>query len=258
MASITTMQSNHLKSAYALEQTCYKLIGVDHEGNASPTFNRIAIITLTFKRPQEDRRKAKCLLDLILKTLKRKYGKYFKYVWVQERHVSGGIHFHLMVEMPFDVRSRTNIDVLLNWKDNMGNPAFRDRVRDCLPFLNEDLRKEFKSLKKLLPRYGIGRFDILPILTDADSVIAYLKKGIANHLLARFPEDKGARLWGCSKNVRVCNTRITFNTEGSRRFREKIATWGAGHGCHNMDQVRARFGQHWFYKNRGAILNTAV
>jgi len=247
--AITGMQTNHHKSALAMELACEKLIGMCCDGTLDhDAFMHTAVMTLTFTQAEYSWKAAKQELQKLLKTLQRRYGDDFRYVWVQERHQSGGIHFHVLLTLPFDCRTGSDIHTLLRWKEIEENAFACDRIKDCLPFLNDSLRDELIELRKILPRYGIGRFDILPILTDSESVIAYLKKGIRRHLSVRHVEDKGARLWGCSKNVHVCATQeFSLYTPFTTKLRKRIAAWGKSHHLNDIDEARHKVGPHWFF-----------
>ncbi len=245
----TGIQTNHKKSAFAMEMACRKLLGILNEHVPQhELFMRSAVMTLTFAEQQFCWKEAKHELQKLLKCLARRYDDSFDYVWVQERHQSGGIHFHVLLTLPFDCRTGSDVNVLLNWKEINANPFTRDYAKDCLRFLNEDLRQEVVELRELLPNYGIGRFDILPILTDADSVIAYLTKGISRHLSVRHPEDKGARLWGCSSNVRVCAANsFSFYSPCTTKRRKQVALWAESKGLQDIEQTRRTVGRHWYW-----------
>ena len=248
--AISGLQPNHRKSKLCLELACRKLLGILNPDSVDEdAFSRTAVITLTFVKPTMSWKDAKNELDKIIKLLKRRHGNDLELVWVQERHRSGGIHFHGLVKLPFDVRTGTDLYVLLDWNNQKDNPKFRDRVKNCHSYLNQQLREEVIQLSKVLSQYGIGRFDLLPILTDAEAVIEYLGKGIANHLLRRHPEDKGARLWGCTNNVRVCKTNsISLFTPINTMLRNQIGMWAESRGCMDLNQLRRKYGRHWFFK----------
>ena len=232
-----------------MEMACRKLLGILNEDRPQHyLFMRSAVMTLTFAQQQFNWKEAKHELQKLLKCLIRRYGNSFEYVWAQERHQSGGIHFHILMTLPFDCRTGSDVNVLLNWKEINANPFTRDYVKDVLPHLNSDLQNEVEELRKIIPRYGIGRFDILPILTDADSVIAYLTKGIERHLAVRHPEDKGARLWGFSSNIRVCAANsFSFYTPRTTKRRKKVAQWAESRGLKDIEQARRAVGRHWYW-----------
>jgi hypothetical protein len=254
---------SYQKSEYACHEAMRHLCGAftatrEHEDH----FPYIGLMTLTFSSQLESCKEAKKILDKILKTLKRRYpeelyraGHRFSYVWCQERHQSGGIHFHIAMEMPFNTREGTDIETLRGWDDIPQRAFMRDRIKDSIPFLNKALQEENRQLSGVLSEYGVGRYELWPILSDANSISDYISKGIARHVLHRDPKDKGARLWGCSDNIRVVKTKLTFLNEKATTFRRKLEAWATPYGCKDYGDLKSVFGPRWYLNNRQFIHN---
>jgi hypothetical protein len=133
-------------------------------------------------------------------------------VLVTERHETLAIHFHLLGILHADVDIRTGFDF----------EAVQRRRYSSVP---KALAAIWADLRRVLPRYGFGRFELTPIKSTAGAVASYVSKYIEKNILNRPACDKGRKLvryLGWHK-LQLKTNEFEWNTKGSKYWRCKIA-----------------------------------
>ena len=127
--------------------------------------------------------------------------RYPEWLRVVERQRSGRIHAHLLIALPGDVRTGFDFDAV----------GKRD-YRSASPLL----RREWNWLRAVLPSYGFGRHELMPIRTTGDAMAGYVGKYIGKTIRSGRPEsDKGWRLVAYGSPVRVARTRFSWAESGA-------------------------------------------
>lgn len=100
---------------------------------------------------------------------------------VTERHKSKDIHFHLLGSLAGrpDIRTGLKFEAI----------AKRD-YRSA----SDALRAIWTHLRDVLPRYGFGRAELLPVKKTGEAVAAYVSKYIEKHVCNRTADDKRKKL----------------------------------------------------------------
>ena len=98
-----------------------------------------------------------------------------------ERHSSGAIHFHIL-------------GVLLGRPDIRSGFDFDKVAAGDYRSVPEELREIWKFLREVLPKYGFGRAELLPIKKTGEAVAAYVGKYIEKNVCNRRKEDKRKKL----------------------------------------------------------------
>ena len=200
---------------------------------------RIGFLTLTFARHVVAYKIAqKALHSLITGIIKRRY---VEFIIVMERMTSKRIHYHLLVVMAEDIRTGFDFDAVK-----------RGDYRSASPYL----RAEWSFWRKIAPKYGFGRTELLPIRKTAEGVAKYVGKYVAKHIGQRLPEDKGARLVRYSKGANRANNHFGWASSGSFMWRMKLAAF-----CRMFllteenykESLREWFGRNWVYVLRPLI-----
>jgi hypothetical protein len=106
---------------------------------------------------------------VIVKQYKRAIG-----VW--EGLQSGRIHFHLVVVLEQDILSGADFQ------------AFK---RKDYRSANSALRAEWAFWRKTCPKYRFGRYELMPVKSNAKCISRYVGKYISKHISQRLLEDKG-------------------------------------------------------------------
>lgn len=102
-------------------------------------------------------------------------------VAVTERHKSSDIHFHLLGTLAGRPDIRTGLDFA----------AIKKRDYRSVP---KALREIWATLRDVLPRYGFGRQELLPVRKTGEAVAAYVSKYIEKNVCNRLKEDRRKKL----------------------------------------------------------------
>lgn len=120
--------------------------------------------------------------------------------------------------------------------------------------------KEFKSrrAKKGSRYYKFDACHLLPIISTAEALAAYVSNYISKGFEHRRPEDKGMRLVGSTRNIsRVCNERFSWAFGGGKLWRAKLGVLAGLLNIRSLDEYAERFGPKWAY-HLEPILKTIV
>lgn len=203
----------------------------------------LGFLTLTFAQhitsPKEAQRR---LNSLISNVLKPRYGDY---VGVMERQKSGRIHYHLLVNVRSDIRTGVDFNGLSK-RDYSSAP--------------DSLRSEWSFWRSTAKKYGFGRTELLPVMSNSEAIGRYVGKYIGKHISNRLSIDKNARLVRYSKGARVVTTRFQFLSEGSEKWREKVKQFAyyiaEREGLEpSFDMLSSVLGPRWAYNHREFILS---
>lgn len=207
------------------------------------SLGRLGFLTLTFAEnildPHEAQRRFNSLATRVLRT------RYADYVRVWERTKKGRIHYHLLVVLPNDIREGVLFSELAAGNYQSAGPA---------------LRTEWAFWRKTAKLYGFGRTELLPVKSTAEGIARYVGKYISKHVIQREERDKGFRLVEYSRGARMVSARFTFVSDGSARWRRKLALFAAivatelGVDHLNFSDLALVLGPKWAYFNRSFIL----
>ena len=143
----------------------------------------------------------------------------------------------------FDRRRRTS-----DWR------ASRATYVDSAPQLT---RETWKRLRAVLPKYGFGKSEFLPLRDATGAAVytgGYLRAGVQH----RFGAWKGARLIEAdritSKSWRNHGRQFMFNQAAERIWRFQLCEWAKMSGCADSDEIAVKFGSRWCFHHRERIM----
>jgi hypothetical protein len=205
---------------------------------------RLGFLTLTFKEPITDPREAqRRFRSLRTGVLTDRYSAFIR---VLERQKSRRIHYHLLVVMPRDIRTGFDFEAI---------------VRRDYRSANIELRAEWAFWRRIAPRYGFGRTELLPIKSTAEGIARYVGKYIGKHLEVREEDDKGLRLVDYSRGGRMASTRFQFHTPNAREWRFRVRlfammtayTFGVPASMAGLRQAHGRYWAHLYRDMIGSM-----
>ena len=243
-----TLNGSQRKTAYALEKNVARMF-------AEAGLEKIGFLTLTVGDwqtcagtgfccthsgkahfvqvfdPVEASRRINCLLTGLLR------GLFQRAVVVTERHKSGAIHFHLIVECREDIR--TGFDFV----------AFKAK-HGYKQSASPALRGFWAVLLKRLAGYGFGRAELAPIVKTGEAVARYVSKYVEKNLFARRPEDKGKKLvryvgWNGSQ---MRPNDFCWATPRACEWRVRVRSIAALHGIETPEKAREAWGSRWAFR----------
>jgi len=236
---------NSWKSGIAAESTLVNLISTFGE-------NHTVIVTLTFLTQQISSHDARNEVTNLLKCLKRKYPE-LEYFLVHERTIDGTLHFHLALGVQFDVLEGTCLSMFKgNHHGDCRNPI-------VLKQLNPELRELNEFIIKRIPRYGIGRFDAIPIHSDDPwDAINYFTKTLWLSYINRDFLDRGVRIWSSSRGIK--NHTVRFSGIGARSWlwRHRLKAWANKKGYKDFKKLSKCLRKSWAFVHGTEISNTPL
>ena len=233
--------SQHKKSACALAwnvEYLAKTHGIE----------RLGFLTLTFPDqvtdPREAQRRFNSLATNVLKE------RYVERIRVFERTKSKRIHYHLLVVMRDDIRTGFDFDQVAQRKYMSASKA---------------LKQEWAFWRNKAKAYGFGRTELLPVKSTVEGISRYVGKYISKHIAQRLEIDRGFRLVEYSRGARSASTRFSFVSDGSRRWRDKMAIFarvvgyiqGLNRSCY-FEEFKEFLGRHWAHRHREYIATLPV
>ena len=207
--------------------------------------SHLAFLTLTFSdhvtSPSEASRRRNSFFTNFLRY------HVLDYICVLEPTKSGRCHYHLIVALPFDVRSGVDMARLFASKPDYST-------------VPSNLRHFWKLLRENAPLYGFGRTECLPIKKNADALGYYVGKYVSKSVESRPARFRFARLVTMSVTARTATTAFQFVCEASRLWRRKVTLFSfmvcleyrLPFGTTNLASV---LGKQWHYRWREDIVS---
>lgn len=112
-------------------------------------------------------------------------------------------------------------------------------------------------LRKVLPRYGLGRAELLPIRKGKEAISEYVGKYLEAGLVIRKHSWKGCRRVEFDRRAKTtwlsCTRVFAWHSPGAIAWRKRVGELGAALGVVDMDGIRRKLGPKWAYHLREAI-----
>ena len=231
LQDLCPVDSASRKRATALGENAKALI-------ESVGLERVGFVTLTFPdKPSvaEGQRR--------LNSLMNNHGRqwFARFICVGEMQVRGVVHYHFLADLGFDLRTGFDFEAV-----------GRGDYRSACP----ELRGLWREMREILPRYGFGRSELMPIKSSLEAaaryVGKYLSKGDANAVVGGVRWPKGARRLRYSQRGawRVWKSPHCFawRSHGGEVWRSIVAGVADELGCRDMDELRDKLGPRWAWR----------
>lgn len=204
--------------------------------------DRLGVLTLTFADEVLNAKEASRRLDNFRRRVLKRVCPSDGWLKVFERQESGRVHYHLLVDMAQDIRTGFDFDAVK-----------RGDYRSASRYL----RKVWRYLRRVGPKYGFGRIELLPV-KDKTGLAKYLQKYIAKGFDCRAQEDRGVRLWSCSRNWRVGVCNFAWAGRRARLWRLKVQRFAYRCGALHYAHLAILLGKRWAYFHRDTIMSLEV
>ena len=224
----------HKKQAQTLFANVQRLISL------APSLGHVGFLTLTTPDNCSDSKEFQRRWNSFKTSFLSRSYWFRSYIGVYERQKRGAWHLHLVVILPYDIRSGCDFD------------QFERRNYRTAPAV---LRQLWRDLRQVLPRYGFGRHELLPVRSNPEAMGRYVGKYVSKHLGSRKVEDKGKRLVVSSQNWTKNSIKFNWLTEGTREWRRKTEAFAAILGCTEHLDLYKRLGPNWAYMYADIIFN---
>jgi hypothetical protein len=248
---------------------------------------RVGFVTLTFPRLVTDRSEASgCLNSLATNVLRPQH---LEFITVPERHENGGFHFHLAAAFPWDIRTGFDFAAATNaaalkrqhhsrsgqhmrstggwgWDTAASFFEFKRQERLYIESANERLRHWWNYFRPVAERYGFGRCETLPVLSNAAAIARYVGAYVTTASVARTSDDAGMRTVRYSlarvpvecdgvtrkTSLRTASVKFSWLDGNGRKWRRGLQLLGAIFEL-DLDGLTRFFGPKFQYYMRKAI-----
>lgn len=185
------------------------------------------------------------------------------FIRVLEPQKQGRPHYHLLVAVAWDTRADA-----FDWQSFDGCQLERRTNGTTARF--RELRARYKGsaapelvalwalLRKVLPRHGLGRAELLPLRKGKEAVSEYVGKYLEAGLRLRRHSWKGCRRVEFdrrAKNAWLACTRVfAWYSPRAVAWRKRVGEIGAALGVDDTEGIRRKLGPKWAYRAREAII----
>jgi hypothetical protein len=155
---------------------------------------------------------------------------------VTERTRAGAVHFHILGTLcgrP-DIRSGLDFDAVKARDYRTASPA---------------LRRIWEHFRAVLPDYGFGRAELLPIRKTGEAVASYVSKYVEKNVCNRLPEDAHKKLVRYLKWDKKQLKPNEFGWAGEKAvaWRQKTIAAAALVGVFSPGEAATAFGPRWAF-----------
>lgn len=185
------------------------------------------------------------------------------FIRVLEPQAKGRPHYHLLVAVTWDTRPNA-----FDWEAFDG--CQQERRQNGPTALFRELRARYKAsaapelvamwslLRKVLPRYGLGRSELLPLRKGKEAISEYVGKYLEAGLILRKHSWKGCRRVEFDRRAKAawlsCTRVFTWNSVGARTWRFRVGQIAKAINVTDFTEIRSKLGSKWAYRAREAII----
>jgi len=166
-------------------------------------------------------------------------------VVVTERHKDGGIHFHLVVVLPFDAKTGFN---------------FEQVKRRDYRSVSKRLRDEWLWWRENQAKYGFGRHELTPIKSNGEAIGRYVGKYLGKSWEAKTDDDYRGRCvryfgrWSesgvkCGPPMSSRHGTVTKRACAWRECAKQVQIWSRHLGAEiNENNIAEKNGPRWAWR----------
>ncbi len=185
------------------------------------------------------------------------------FVRVLEAQKCGRPHYHLLTAVPWKMRPDE-----FDWRAFADAQEERHRLGRTARFRNlrqlyiesaaPELRAVWKDLREVLPKYGLGRSEFLPVRKGAGAICEYIGKYLEKGFEYRKRDWKGVRrIEYDRRNTKAwkrCSRVFAWYNPKAIEWRRRVALVASTLGLPEFEDLSHYLGRHWAYWLRAAIL----
>jgi len=184
------------------------------------------------------------------------------FIRVLEPQKQGRPHYHILAAVEWDTKPDT-----FDWQAfaecqqerrfNGHTALFRELRNRYRASAAPELVAMWKLLRKVLPRYGLGRAELLPIRKGKEAISEYIGKYLEAGLIIRKHSWKGCRRVEFDRRNKIgwlaCTRVFAWHSLGAIAWRKRVGELGAALGTADLDGIKRKLGSKWAYRIRESI-----
>jgi len=193
----------------------------------------------------------------------RRHGAWIvSYIRVLEPQKQGRPHYHLLVAVLWDTRPdafdwQAFAECQQERQANGHTALFRELRSRYRASAAPELVAMWNLLRKVLPRYGLGRAELLPIRKGKEAISEYIGKYLEAGLVIKKHSWKGCRRVEFDRRNKIgwlaCTRAFAWHSPGAIAWRKRVGEIGRALGVVDMEGIRRKLGAKWAYHLRESI-----
>lgn len=193
----------------------------------------------------------------------RRHGAWIvSFIRVLEPQKRGNPHYHLLIAVEWDT-----LPDVFDWAAFDG--CQQERRANGPTALFRELRLRYRNsaapqlvamwalLRKVLPRYGLGRAELLPIRKGKEAISEYIGKYLEAGLVIRKHSWKGCRRVEFDRRNKIrwlaCTRIFAWHSPGAITWRKRVGELAAATGVRDFDGIRQHLGNKWAFRLRDVL-----
>jgi hypothetical protein len=193
----------------------------------------------------------------------RRHGTWIvSFIRVLEPQKQGRPHYHILVAVSWNTRpDRFDWEAFdechRELKQNGRTVRFRELRKRYRQSVAPELVALWAILRKVLPRYGLGRSELLPLRKEEEAVAEYIGKYLEGGLALKKHSWKGCRRIEADRRNKAlwlaCSRVFAWHSPGAMMWRKRVGEVAAVIGAADLAQMRDILGPRWAHRLREAI-----
>lgn len=194
--------------------------------------------------------------------LRRNGSWILSFIRILEPQLRGRPHYHLLLAVAWDTRPDAfDWNAFFECQDERKANGYTERFRELRARYKASAAPELVALwsvlRKVLPRYRLGRAELLPLRRVKEAISEYLGKYLEGGLALRRHAWKGCRRVEFDRRAKdawICCSRVfSWNSPGAKAWRKRVGELGTALGVCDFDGIRSMLGPKWAYRLRESI-----
>ncbi|HWA27713.1 MAG TPA: hypothetical protein VG734_18805 [Lacunisphaera sp.] len=190
----------------------------------------------------------------------RRHGQWItSFIRVLEPQRQGRPHYHLLVAVSWNTKPDA-----FDWQAfaecrqvQRGSALFRELRARYKASAAPELVALWQIHRKVLPRYGLGRAELLPIRKCKEAISEYIGKYLEAGLVIRKHSWKGCRRVEFDRRNKfawlACTREFAWHSLGAMAWRKRVGELASALGVIDMEGICRKLGPKWAYRYREAI-----
>ena len=142
-------------------------------------------------------------------------------------------------------------------KEHGVTPRFRELRARYRASAAPELVAMWARLRKVLPRYGLGRSELLPIRKNQEAIAEYVGKYLEAGLVLKKHAWKGCRRVEFDRRAKkawiACTRGFAWYSPGAVAWRKRVGEVAVALGVTDLAGLKQQLGPRWAYRLREAI-----
>lgn len=197
----------------------------------------------------------------------RRHGSWIaSFIRVLEPQRNGRPHYHVLVAVEWDTKPDAfDWDALRECQQERRSHGQTARFRALRARYKASATPElvalWAQLRRTLPKYGLGRAELLPLRKIKEAISAYIGKYLEAGLVIRKHSWKGCRRVEFDRRNKrswlACTRVFAWHSQSAIAWRQRVGELAKAIGASDIGEIAPILGQRWAYRIREAVVSAS-